>query len=193
MCTTAIGREHRRVWPLLVTVIWCLASTAWSEPKPPKFLPRVIAGFYSFHPSYDTDIPAEIKTTKNKPNVVKQAASHQTRYFKQYQHQFSSAHHQYKHQYRYPGDYREKFHGSKKKLKSNQSPFSSFNKHYSHPTYQKNHYFPSTSWVSHAPTPHWEVMSHFLKSYITLAQKLAIFYGTKYNYPINTLYVSSGT
>ena len=38
--------------------------------------------------------------------------------------------------------------------------------------------------------PYWRQMAYYLQTYTIMAQRLAIYYGHKYNYPINTLYVS---
>lgn len=173
------------------------------EMLPPKTLTRVIAGFYSFHPVYETDKPAKIAGSERKKSLHllhDQYGSDKT---------ILSAS-----SVRNIGDVQPKFvldqHQSSKILSS--QPEETITNEIDHhglnndddkniyPNYftkisNDNRYKSDKSIKWSEINDSNEINHHFvdrmLKSYGKMAKKLAKQYGTKYNYPVDMLYVSS--
>ncbi|KAH9414414.1 hypothetical protein DERP_014435 [Dermatophagoides pteronyssinus] len=124
----------------------------------PKFLPRVVAGFYSLHPAYESDIPAPIASISS-PSSIRQP-------------QFSaSTYSHHKNNYQYIGQQQQQKIKHRHKVK------------YRKPNYHKqNQYRPSNYHMI-------RLNPHIVDNYMLIAKQLAIHYGTKYQYPVDILYV----
>ena len=188
------------------------------ELKPPKKLHRVVAGFYNYHPSYDTDKPAMIKSTKPVLNFLesKPKIYHFHKFHQEHDHGGNYNYHDYlnkgikvnsepdypakpkKYQTGYShykthyskykdksvkiGSYTGK-NGSKTKgkIKGNNNNNNNNMGHH-HYRYQHHH---QRYYVSY-----WPYFSKLFETYILLARQMAEYYGAKYHYPVNLLYVS---
>jgi len=152
--------------------------------NPPKRLHRVIAGFYAYHPSYESDKPAPIKTVKSaSKNTV------QYHYHHQHQHQDHGDHYAYQYGYgknlKSGNQHKPKHHMgyySKSKSKSKK-----VQKEYGGGGGGHHHYYHHHHGYHYVPF--WGTFSKLFDAYIELARKLAEHYGHKYNYPVNLLYV----
>nr|XP_027197565.1 uncharacterized protein LOC113791913 [Dermatophagoides pteronyssinus] len=126
----------------------------------PKFLPRVVAGFYSLHPAYESDIPAPIASISS-PSSLSSIR----------QPQFSaSTYSHHKNNYQYIGQQQQQKIKHRHKVK------------YRKPNYHKqNQYRPSNYHMI-------RLNPHIVDNYMLIAKQLAIHYGTKYQYPVDILY-----
>lgn len=133
------------------------------DPKPPKYSPRIVAGYYSFHPVYDTDVPAVVKTLEPAPSI------HYHFYTKQNETILLAKNQLFKSKI---GKQRKKKR-RKYRLKY-EKPDQTFIEQYHVGDFYLPQIYLQTIYVD----------------YLKIAKTLAKIYGKKYNYPIDILYVS---
>lgn len=196
----------------VIAIIVCLCNNkVRCISNPPKMLPRVIAGFYSYHPSYDNDQRAPIKTIYSDSSNNKYHHHHHYYYTK---HQKDYGNYYQYHKWHYPENVHHLRHSNRYNPNSyyigghqivSRPKYYKGKKHYngrhkSKPRYQ--YIVPNALY--------WATFSELFDSYITLgnelqtnqsslnymiilsiiARNMAEFYGEKYGYPANLLYVS---
>lgn len=135
------------------------------DPKPPKYSPRIVAGYYSFHPVYDTDVPAVVKTLEPATSI------HYHFYTKQNETILSATNQLFQSKFvKYRKKKRRKYRLKYKKTKTHQ------------PSIEQYH-------VDQLYLP--QIYLHKIYvDYLKIARSMAKVYGKKYNYPIDILYVS---
>ena len=154
---------QKSTWLIIITIIFCRIRSSSTilfggVKMVPKFLPRVVAGFYSLHPAYETDIPAPIASmAASKPKFVITSAA-------------STFSHNKNNYQQYPGQQQQivKYHQPPMMVKY-RKPINHQNQ------YKKYHQI--------------RLDPHIINNYMLLARKLAIYYGTKYQYSVDILYV----
>lgn len=236
---------------LILFLLTTFSSSHGLELPPPKFLVRFTGGFYNFHPAYDSDVPAEVKTiqvAESKPKIVHSSGFEEgdlvlksvkdkkastviieDEHYKlrkkkkvvkkpehpKLPHSHSHHHHHHHHEHyhkvkkyrkvKLPKDYKKTLKHSQGKYmipvyqkvgkktakkypykaNSSKNKYSVHTKgHYSSKEYGKSKEHYSSNMF------YWKHMEKILQYYVKVAEKQAKFYGKKYGYPVDKLFVS---